>query len=375
MIFVKSKMRVVTRYWFVVPLLIAIVGLQVGLGLIALSNDNVALATSNLLASSNPTVERSQTEVSSAHLPASSPASSRLLASPSPRLSTSTPAPTSTPTFTPSPTSTFEPEPATPSEQHKVETSTPLPSPTPTNTSTPIPQPTRNLQGLALDLPILMYHYLSAPPPDADVVRRDLSIAPDQFEAHLAYLRQAGYETISLGELADAAEGKITLPPKPIILTFDDGYRDNYENAFPILKKYGYKATFFIFTQPIDANNVDYLSWDMVKEMHRAGMEFGSHSYRHYDLSGKNVGFLVYEILGSKEAIEQRIGEPVRFFSYPAGRYDDLTIQVLESAHFWGAVTTQWGIRQAYNDRFELERLRIRGSDTAKNLAAKLTGW
>jgi peptidoglycan/xylan/chitin deacetylase (PgdA/CDA1 family) len=92
-------------------------------------------------------------------------------------------------------------------------------------------------------------------------------------------------------------------------------------------------------------------------------------------LSGQDVDFLVYEILGSKEAIEERIGEPVRFFSYPAGRYDELTIRVLESANFWGAVTTEWGIEQSYNYRFELQRLRIRGSDTTEVLAAKLAGF
>ncbi len=217
-----------------------------------------------------------------------------------------------------------------------------------------------------------MYHYLSTPPADANSIRRDLSVTPAQFEAHLTYLRQAGYETISLNQLAQAAAGQISLPPKPIIITFDDGYRDSYENAFPLLKKYGYTATFFIFTQPIDANNVSYLSWEMVKEMHQASMEFGSHSYSHTDLRNRSVDFLVYEIVGSKEAIEARINEPVRFFCYPSGRYDDLTIKVLESAHFWGAVTTEWGINQSFDHRFELKRLRMRGGDTAATLAAKL---
>jgi peptidoglycan/xylan/chitin deacetylase (PgdA/CDA1 family) len=217
-----------------------------------------------------------------------------------------------------------------------------------------------------------MYHYLSAPPPGADPVRRDLSVSPEQFEAHLAYLGQAGYETISLKQLALASKGLAPLPNRPIIITFDDGHRDQYENAFSILKKYGDIATFFIFTQPIDTNNVDYLSWDMVKEMHRAGMEFGSHSYRHLDLRGQDVDFLVYEIVGSSEAITERTGEPVRFFSYPAGRYDALVIKVLDSAKFWGAVTTQWGATQSYHNRFELPRIRIRGNDTAEDLANKL---
>jgi peptidoglycan/xylan/chitin deacetylase (PgdA/CDA1 family) len=110
----------------------------------------------------------------------------------------------------------------------------------------------------------------------------------------------------------------------------------------------------------------------MVKEMHQAGMEFGSHSYRHLDLSGRDVDFLVYEILGSKEAIEERTGEPVHFFSYPSGRYDELTIRVVDSANFWGAVTTQWGAEQAYANRFEMPRIRVRGNDTAEDLAEKL---
>jgi peptidoglycan/xylan/chitin deacetylase (PgdA/CDA1 family) len=238
---------------------------------------------------------------------------------------------------------------------------------TPTTTSTP--------QNVTQHVPILMYHYLSTPPADADAIRRDLSVSPEQFEAHLTYLRQRGYETTSLEQLAYAIKGVIQLPAKPIIITFDDGYRDNYENAFPILKKNGFAATFFIFTQPIDENNLGYLSWDMVKEMHRAGMEFGSHSYRHLDMRQRDVDFLVYEIVGSSEAIAQRTGEPVRFFSYPAGRYDDLVIKVLESAKFWGAVTTQWGATESYDNRFELPRLRIRGNDTAEDLANKLAAF
>jgi peptidoglycan/xylan/chitin deacetylase (PgdA/CDA1 family) len=341
---VKSKIRALARYWFIAPLLFGVVGLQMGLGFVA--GYEQGAASSPLLAS--PTLTRRPTF-------------------------TTTPPSTRTPTFTPSPTRT--PTPTETSTGTLTPTSTPPPSATPTSTHTPTPEPTPREKGFTLKVPILMYHYVSVPPARADIIRQDLSVTPDQFEAHLAYLRQAGFETISLEQLTYALSQEATLPPKPIILTFDDGHRDHYENAFPLLKKYSYTATFFIFTQPIDTYNVDYLTWEMVKEMHQAGMEFGSHSYRHSDLSGRDVDFLVYEILGSKEAIEERIGEPVRFFSYPAGRYDDLTIRVLESANFWGAVTTQWGIEQSFNYRFELQRLRIRGNDTAENLAAKLVGF
>ncbi|MFN8458520.1 MAG: polysaccharide deacetylase family protein [Anaerolineae bacterium] len=333
-----SKMRAIVRYWFIAPLLLSVVGLQVGVGLIALgSGGSASLAA----VTSSPTLRPTFTST-----PTAGP-------TPTPAHTLRPPAETTTPTplipATSSPTST------------RVMTSTPTTTPTP--------------QNVTQHAPILMYHYLSVPPADADAIRRDLSVSPEQFEAHLAYLRQAGYETISLEQLAYAIKGVVQLPAKPIIITFDDGYRDHYENAFPILKKNGFAATFFIFTQPIDSNNVDYLSWDMVKEMHRAGMEFGSHSYRHFDMRRRDVDFLVYEIVGSSEAIAQRTGGPVRFFSYPAGRYDDLVIKVLESAKFWGAVTTQWGATESFDNRFELPRIRIRGNDTAEDLANKLAAF
>jgi len=106
-----------------------------------------------------------------------------------------------------------------------------------------------------------MYHYISVPPANADAVRRDLSVTPELFEAHLAYLRQAGYETITMEQLIYALSQETPLPPRPIIISFDDGYRDHYENAFPLLRKYSYTGIFFVFTQVIDTYNVDYLKY------------------------------------------------------------------------------------------------------------------
>lgn len=346
--------RALTRYWFIFPLLLIVVGLQFVVGFVVTNgaaNSPIDPPVAVSWVSSTPQTQR---ELQPTFTPTTTPS----------------PLPTLTPTFTPSPTRT--PLPTDTPTGTLTPTAPPSPTFTPTATNTPTPLPTPSSQGRKLTVPILMYHYLSTPPPGADAIRRDLSVSPELFESHLAYLRQAGYQTISFEDLIYALSQEGELPNNAIIITFDDGYRDNYVNAFPLLRKYGYTATFFVFTQPIDTYNVDYLTWEMVIEMHQAGMEFGSHSYRHSDLSNKDVDFLVYEILGSKEAIEERIQEPVRFFSYPAGRYDDLTIRVLESAHFWGAVTTRWGAEHSHDTRFEMARIRVRGSDTVDDLVEKL---
>ncbi|GAB4448074.1 MAG: hypothetical protein Kow0031_30610 [Anaerolineae bacterium] len=360
--------RTLKRYWFVVPILLLVVALQLGFGLV--------MATAPVIQTISGSADSAQQILVSVQTPAPTVA---VQASATPTTTASaTPSPTQLPSLTPTPTASATPS-ATPTvgptaTNTLVPTWTPSLTPIPTETFTPTPPPTpRNSGGYSAGVPILMYHYLSDPPPGADAIRRDLSVSPAQFEAQLAYLKEQGYQTISMQQLSYALSQGRPLPPKPIILTFDDGYRDAYTYAFPLLQKYGFTATFFVFTQVIDEYNVDFLTWEMVTEMHRAGMEFGSHSYRHSDLTNRSVDFLVYEILGSKEAIEERIGEPVRFFCYPSGRYDDLTIQVLNSANFWGAVTTQWGTSQSYADRFEMPRLRMRGNDTIAEFSRKLS--
>jgi len=204
-------------------------------------------------------------------------------------------------------------------------------------------------------------------------VRRDLSLPPESFEQQLQYLLGQEYTFVTLSDLIQHLSRGMPLPAKPIILTFDDGYGDTYTQAFPLLKEYGATATFFLITGLIDQGNPEYVTWAQVEEMHSDGMQFGSHSYTHPDLRGKPADYLVWQILGSKEAIEARILEPVRFFSYPSGMYDDGTIAILKSAHFWGAVTVTQGTQQSSDRPFQLLRIRIRGGETVASLAAKLT--
>ena len=259
-------------------------------------------------------------------------------------------------------------------------TATPLPptatpSPTPTVTPTPEPQPTPDGIARCVRVPILNYHYVSVAPEDADAVRKDLSVSPAEFEAQLRYLRKAGFTSITLDDLMLHLTIGHALPDKPIILTFDDGYIDNYQFAFPLLREYGYEGTFFLITAFQDEARPNYMSWDNVIEMHAAGMEFGAHSYNHADLRGQSTDYLVWQILGPRKAIEERIREPVRFFCYPSGRYDDQVIAVLHSAHYWGAVTVHQGTIQCSEAPFELKRVRVHGGDSLDKFVENLSYW
>ncbi len=291
--------------------------------------------------------------------------------SPSPTATFSpTPSPTPSPTETPTATATRTATPTfTPTA---TPTSTATPTRTPTATPTPQPTPVAGAEDIVAHVPILMYHYLSIPPKNADIYRKDLSVTPKNFEAQLAYLKENGYTTIHLQDLVYFLAGRRELPPKSIIITFDDGYRDNFTNAFPLLKKYGFTATFSVVTDPLDFGDPRYMSWDNIVEMHTAGMEIGAHSKRHYDLRSDDTDFLVYEILGSKEAVEARIGEPVRVFVYPSGEYTPLTEKIVASANYWVALTTTYGAEETFATRFELPRIRMRGTDTIKTFSEKL---
>ena len=248
------------------------------------------------------------------------------------------------------------------------------PRPTPTPTASPPLVPPSDGLTRTLQVPILMYHYVSTPPDRNDALRNDLSVSPQALAEQLGYLRAEGYSGITLDELVLALTAGERLPPKPVVLTFDDGHLDHYEHAFPILRASGFRATFFVVTSFLDQERPEYLSWDQVREMHAGGMRIESHAYTHVDLRHRDVDYLVWQMLGSKEAIEERTGRPVRFFCYPAGHYDDLAIEVLRSANYWGAATITQGVTQTTDNRFELQRLRVRGSYSLAQFAALLDG-
>lgn len=268
-----------------------------------------------------------------------------------------TPTATDTPTPTWTPTVTNTPTPS----------STPTVSPTPTNL--PTLAPTRNPNLRTARVPILMYHYISVPPPDADIYRLDLSVTPTAFEAQMAYLAAEGYHPIRLADLTDYLLNGTPLPPKPIVLTFDDGYADNYDNALPVLRKYKFTGTFFIITQFVDDKKPGYMNWDQVEEMAIEGMEIGSHTLDHIDLRGKSRAIQSTEIAGSKAMIEARIGTPVKSFCYPASRYDALTISILRSTDYLGATTEIQGTLQSTADIYQLQRIRVRGSYSVSDFA------
>lgn len=229
--------------------------------------------------------------------------------------------------------------------------------------SEPMPTPS-GIYSWTLKVPILMYHYVSEPPPDADIYRVDLSVTPDRFREQMAFLRDNGYTPVDLYELTTAIVGHTELPDKPIILTFDDGYLDNYENAYPILEEFGFKGTFFVVSEFIDREREGYMTWPMIEEMAQAGHRIESHSRTHPDLTTKDHDGLIWEILGSQETIAAHTGRRPRYFCYPGGTYNETTIQVLAELDYWGAVTTENGSWHGFNDRFEWRRIRIRNTTT-----------
>jgi peptidoglycan/xylan/chitin deacetylase (PgdA/CDA1 family) len=217
-----------------------------------------------------------------------------------------------------------------------------------------------------------MYHYISVPPPWADAYRLDLSVTPENLDHQMAWLAENNYTPITLKELLYHLRLGWPLPEKPVVLTFDDGYVDAYENAFPILLKYGFVATFFVITDHMTFDNPNHATWDQVVQMREAGMDIQSHSRSHPDLRHQPQEELLWQILGSKEAIEARMDQEVRFFCYPAGRFDTNTIQALQQYGYWAAVTTQYGATHSSDDLFTLKRIRVRATDTIADFAAKV---
>lgn len=259
------------------------------------------------------------------------------------------------------------------------------PAPPPTPEPAPMPEPAGDLAAdLAANLvadgverelrvPVLMYHYLSVPPAGADIYRRDLSVAPDLFAAHLDRLAAEGFTTISPYQFAAALLTGAALPEKPLLITFDDGYRDNYENALPLLRERGAIATFFVVTDFLDEERPEYLTWEMAREMLAAGMAIESHGRNHVTLLGRDDDYLIWQALGSLETIQYELGVRPRFVSWPAGEYNANTLAIFQSAGYWAGFTTAQGAGHDSLQPFELPRVRVRGTTSPDELIRLLS--
>lgn len=197
-------------------------------------------------------------------------------------------------------------------------------------------------------IPVLYYHSIDYEEGN------ELRVPKEEFDAHMNLLYQEGYTSITPDQLyAYFYEGG-SLPEKPFLLTFDDGYEDNYTNGFPVVQKYGFVGTVFMVTDWIDGRN--YLKTEQLKEMAQAGWTIASHTRSHPYLTGLNQEQRKEELEGSKKALEEVLGQPVRYFAYPYGVYDQNIINDCITAGYAMAFTIERGWA-SNEDPFRLKRV------------------
>lgn len=135
----------------------------------------------------------------------------------------------------------------------------------------------------ARPVPVLIYHHVEDLPPTAGHSQKRWTLSPKKFESHLAWLAKHGFQPVTMKELMDMEQGAMPLPEKPIVLTFDDGWKDHCHTVWPLLKKFGFKATFFVI--PKSVGHSAYMDWPQIQELAASGMDIQSHSMTHPKLT------------------------------------------------------------------------------------------
>jgi len=202
-------------------------------------------------------------------------------------------------------------------------------------------------------IPIVTYHSIRPHIEGESEEQERFDITPELLKDQLEYLKKEGFTTISFDKLADYFDGKTSLPEKPIILSFDDSWKNQYVYAFPLLKEYSVTATFFVFTNSLDKKN--HLTWDETREMQKAGMEIGSHTKFHPYLDDITDPIeLKTEIAGSKNILEESIGIAITSFAYPFGEHALASIDEVRRAGYRTARSLRAGVVQKREDLFTL---------------------
>jgi len=210
-------------------------------------------------------------------------------------------------------------------------------------------------------IPILAYHRIGSRP-------SRMSVSAEKFEAQLEFLRRNDYRVIRLADLPDFLDGRRPLPAKSVVITFDDGHVSTYQHAFPLLLRYGYPATFFLYTDFLGAKEA--LSWPQIREMAATGlMDFQSHSKTHANLWVRLPGEserdyrrrLDTEIRASSETIRRNLGQRVQHFAYPLGDANRAVIDAVGAAKLSLGLTVNPGGNAFFAHPFLLRRTMVFG--------------
>jgi len=258
-----------------------------------------------------------------------------------------------------------------PKERNLVSSSAPTLTPTITPTPTPTltPEQTAEIRrkrfeelnqkyGPCKNIPILMYHHVLDSVKAREILASSLNVPPNIFREQMDYLFGRGYVIISLEELLLGLNGSLSLPERPVVLTFDDGYRDFYDNVFPVLKEKSLKATVFIISQFVGGER--YMDWWQIREMANSGLVLvGDHTLNHPSLPKISEEEEFDQIVSAKKIIEQYVGKTVNLFAYPYGGTNQQVKEILRKSGFLGAVLNSNMSSQCALLPFELSRIRI----------------
>lgn len=230
-------------------------------------------------------------------------------------------------------------------------------------------------------IPILLYHSVMRSP---DPRFAEWAVTPELFAAHMDYLANSGYRSVTVRELVERTfEGGSPLDPRSVAITFDDGLEDFYTTAWPSLRRNGLTATVFIATGHVGRTSTwltaqgegdrPMLSWSQIREISSAGIECGAHSHSHLQLDTIPAGTAWFEISRSKQSLEEVIG-PVTSFAYPHGYYTNRLKRQVERAGLASACAVKNALSTANDDRFALSRLIVRGETDPEAFGQMLRG-
>lgn len=238
--------------------------------------------------------------------------------------------------------------------------------------------PTSTLQPPSYDgfepLPVFTYHHVDPKP------KNEIAITPGQFEQHLRILRDMGYQTITARELVDHQTRGTALPEKPVMITFDDGWRTQYTRAWPLLKKYGFKATFFVNPQPISQGYRAYMSQGMVATLAQAGNDIESHTWKHTRLTRRREQAAttfqksnLSALTNANDWIRKVAGAPPVAISYPYGIYDLETVGFVQAVGYKAGFTVDESVADARKwDRFQMKRFTINSWESETSFKRRL---